>query len=199
MTQKSWPSGAPARAAATCIADTPGTTRTGRRAEALAIALDRLVDGGRHGEDAGVARGDDGHARAAERELERLARALELDAVVARAALLAAARRHASEVGRVADEHLGPRQRGVGLRRQPSGARRAEARRCRGSPAPAARAGSSPGTSTSDMYGHAGRVDVAERRQCARVPSSPARRRPRGRRRRRARRPRAPLRSCARA
>ena len=33
MTQKSWPSGAPARAAATCIAETPGTMRTGSAAK----------------------------------------------------------------------------------------------------------------------------------------------------------------------
>ena len=55
MTQKSWPSGAPARAAAACIAETPGTMRTGRPCEARTAVLDRLVDGRGHGEDAGIA------------------------------------------------------------------------------------------------------------------------------------------------
>ena len=67
----------------------------------------------------GIARGDDGHARPRERQLERLACPLQLDAVVAGAALLAATRRHARQVGRVADQDVGAGQRRVRLGRQP--------------------------------------------------------------------------------
>ena len=116
------------------------------------IAVDDLQHGGGHREDARVARRDDRHARAAGRQLERVARALGLDAVVGRVAALPASLGHAREVGLVADQLLGGRQLGVRLRRQPVRARGPEpddahapgAGRC-------ARAGTKLGTSTSDM------------------------------------------------
>ena len=86
------------------------------------------------------------------RQLERVARALGLDAVVGRVAALPAPLGHAREVGLVADQLIGGRQLGVRLGRQPVRARGPEpddahapgARRC-------ARAGTELGTSTSDM------------------------------------------------
>ena len=129
-----------------------GDDAHGQAREARAAVLDRLVDRRRHGEDAGVARRDDGHARAAERELERLARALELDAVVARAPLLAAPRRHAREVRarsrrarRRAPARCAPR---ASASPGPAGPSPTTSRRAG---CPAAASSSAPGTSTSDM------------------------------------------------
>ena len=116
----------------------------------------------------GIARGDDGDARAGERKLERLARPLELDAVVARAALLAAARGHARQVGPVADEHVGARERRVRLGRQPLRAGGAEADDVERARRRRAASASSPGHEHERHVRDGFRVDVAERRHAAR-------------------------------
>ena len=60
IAQKSWPSGAPSRAAAACMAETPGNTRMSRARHSRGAVVDRLEDGRRHGENAGIAARDDG-------------------------------------------------------------------------------------------------------------------------------------------
>ena len=114
-------------------------------------------------------------------KLERLARPLELGAVVARAALLAAARRHAGEVRPVADQHLGARQRGLRLRASASRAPPDRGRRCRGCPR-RRRAAARPRARAraTCRARRPGRPRRAAPR--ARAPSSPARRTRRGRR-----------------
>ena len=85
-----------------------------------------------------------------------MARALRLDAVVARVPALAAARRHAREVGLVADEVVGGGELRLRLGRQPLRARRAEPDDGHAAAATVERAvarATAGGTSTSDMYG----------------------------------------------
>ncbi len=53
--QKSCPSGAPSRAAAACMADRPGTMRSGMAAQSAVPRLQGLDHGRRHGEDTRVA------------------------------------------------------------------------------------------------------------------------------------------------
>ena len=62
--QKSWPSGAPIRAATASIAVMPGHDGDIERAPAFRPGFDLLADRRRHGEDAGIAAGDDRDARA---------------------------------------------------------------------------------------------------------------------------------------
>ena len=172
ITQKSWPSGAPTRAAAACIAESPGTTRTSTPANAPLPVLGRLEHGGGHREDARVAGGDDRDARAAGGELQRVARALDLDAVVA--ARGGAGRGRAgtrARYGLVADELVGRGQLGLRLGRQPLRPGRAEPDDRHAAALPVSRprpcAVRRVGTSTSDMYGHLA-LDVARAARSAR-------------------------------
>ncbi len=76
MAQKSWPSGAPTRAAAACSAEMPGARRSRRAAHAgSAGAVDQLDDQRRHGVDAGVAGADEGHPATLGGTCERVAAA----------------------------------------------------------------------------------------------------------------------------
>ena len=104
MTQKSWPSGAPMRAAAASMAETPGTTVMSMSFQAGAARLDRLEDRARHGEHAGIAGGDDRDGLALSGKLERLAGAGKLLAIVGGVAALAGTLRHTGKIGRIADE-----------------------------------------------------------------------------------------------
>ena len=73
MAQKSWPSGAPARAAAACIAETPGDAMISTpRPGGSRAALEQLEHQRRHGVDAGIAGGDQRHARPSAASVERL-------------------------------------------------------------------------------------------------------------------------------
>ena len=117
MAQKSWPSGAPTRAATASIAVTPGTTVSSRSRHARRAGLDRLADGRRHGEDAGIAARDHRDSRA----LRRLA-----SAAAARdsSSRLSEAMRDWSgrelepvEIGTVAEEVVGRGDGAAGLRR----------------------------------------------------------------------------------
>ena len=89
MAQKSWPSGAPTRAATASIAVTPGTTATSRLAPGRIAALDLLADRGRHGEHAGIAAGDQRDVRAGRGVAQRRRGARALLAVVGGVARLA--------------------------------------------------------------------------------------------------------------
>ena len=68
MAQKSWPSGAPSRAAAACIAVTPGAT-CDVKLEPAGVFFERLEHSRSHGEHAGITAGNDGDRAALRREL----------------------------------------------------------------------------------------------------------------------------------
>ena len=92
MAQKSPPSGAPTSAAAASIAVTPGSTRMSSVAPRRIAGLDRLEHRRRHGEHAGIAARHDRDLAARRGERQRMARAIELDAVVGGVAALVRAR-----------------------------------------------------------------------------------------------------------
>ena len=83
IAQKSWPSGAPSRAAAACIALMPGATSMVEVAPCRLAALDRLEHRRRHREYAGIAARDDGDVAPFGGQAQRMARALDLVAIVA--------------------------------------------------------------------------------------------------------------------
>ena len=125
MAQKSCPSGAPSRAAAACIAETPGATEYFETAPRR-IVLDRLEDSRRHGENARIAARDDGDVEAVGGKLQREPGAVELVAVVARMDALAGRELEVLDIGRVADDvarHSDGRAR---LRRHPPSRTRAQ-------------------------------------------------------------------------
>ena len=116
--QKSWPSGAPIRAATASIAVMPGTNGDIERAPAFRAGFDFLAYRGRHGEHAGIAARHDRDARALRRMPQRRGGARALFAIVGRMPGLAGARRHAIEIGPVAVERLRVCQRRLGFRRE---------------------------------------------------------------------------------
>ena len=124
------------------------------------VGVDLLEHGGGHGEDPRIARGDHGDARAlAGGHVERAWRARSsLDAVVGRMAQLAAALGHARQIRRVADQLVGVRELGLGLRGSASPAPREPSPTTAHASAMAVareprRLHAAPGTRTSDMYG----------------------------------------------
>jgi hypothetical protein len=117
IAQKSPPSGAPAFAAAASMAVMPGSTRDLSSAPAGLAGFQRLEDRRRHGEDAGIAAGDDRDRLPSAASIQRMPGAVDLDAVVGGMLGLALARRHAAEIGAVADEVAGGiERRGCGRR-----------------------------------------------------------------------------------
>ena len=80
--------------------------------------LDRLEDGGSHREHAGIAARHDRDDAPRRRARQRLARPIQLDAIVAGEPRLAGALRHARDIGRVADDIFRLLQRGAGVMRQ---------------------------------------------------------------------------------
>ena len=84
-------------------------------APALRSGFDGFADRGRHGEDAGIAAGDDGHARALRGVTERGGGARLLLSVLGRVALLPGALRHAVEIWRIAVKRLRGTKRILGL------------------------------------------------------------------------------------
>ena len=156
MTQKSWPSGAPARAAAACIAETPGTMRTGQAGVARAGAPRSPRRRPR------PSRRCRGRPRRRPRRARRRARAR---APRARARARRGCRSRAAP-GRAAAARARGRARSRRARRRARArcaprasatpARRGRARRRRAGRARGARLWRpAPGTSTSDMYGTA--------------------------------------------
>ena len=106
--QKSWPSGAPQRAAAASAAEMPGTMSSSPACQAgSADSCSASKDGRRHGEDAGIARRDDRHRAARCGKGEGVAGALHLLAIVRDVQGLVGAKGpgHA-HVGLVADDVL---------------------------------------------------------------------------------------------
>ena len=120
--QKSWPSGAPTRAATASIAVTPGTMVDVERAPGCRSRLDLLAHRRRHGEHAGIAARHQRDAGALRRVAQRGRGARAFLAVVGRMPALAGTRRHAIEIGAVAVKRVAPRERGLRLRRERSGA-----------------------------------------------------------------------------
>ena len=130
MAQKSWPSGAPARAAAACIAEMPGaTTISMRRARVRqAAGVEALEDERRHRVDAGVAGRDERDGAAFRRQRQRLPHARLLRAERGIEALgMRDERRDEIEIERVADRRVARLEQAPRLRRQPFGAARADA------------------------------------------------------------------------
>src|SRR5690606_11469207 len=133
--------------------------------------LDRLADGGGHGEDAGIAAGDERHPGAAAGVIERRAGTGELFTVVGSVAALVGAERHAIEIRPVAVDRLRLGERGLRLAGQ-------EARVARAEPddgeASAHGAGLRAGTSTTAKYGALSPVATASgiRRASGMVPRS---------------------------
>ena len=96
------------------------------RAPIFRSGLDFLADRGGHGEDAGIAAGNDGNARALRGMTERRGRARALFAIVGSVAALARAHRHAIEIGPVTIKRVCGGERRVGLRREIAGVARAQ-------------------------------------------------------------------------
>ena len=109
MAQKSWPSGAPARAAAACMAEMPGATTISMRALRSRPgegppASQAFEDQRRHRVDAGIAGGDERDGAALRRERQRLPHARLLRAERGIEALgVRDERRDEIEIERVAD------------------------------------------------------------------------------------------------
>ena len=125
MAQKSWPSGAPSRAAAACIAVTPGADRD-VEIEPSRILFDRLEHRRRHGENARVAARDDRDRAPFRRELEREAGAIEFGAIVAGVGALVCPQGQAVEIRAIADDVARRPDRCARLRRHPFGGTGAE-------------------------------------------------------------------------
>src|SRR5208282_3157212 len=87
-------------------------------APTLRPGFDFFADCRRHGEDARIATGDDGDARALRGVMERSGSARTLLAIVGSVAALARARRHPIEIRAVTVERLRGRKRVVGFRRE---------------------------------------------------------------------------------
>src|SRR6185437_16004766 len=104
MAQKSWPSGAPSRAAAACIAVTPGATAMSRR---------------RHSGASWVAAGDDGYRAAFRRKLQGEPGALHFLPVVAWVGALILPQAQAIEIGAIADDVACRRNGCTRFRRHP--------------------------------------------------------------------------------
>ena len=113
MAQKSWPSGAPTRAATASMAVMPGTMARSTARQAAVPGVDRLADRRGHGEDAGIAARHQRDTRAGGRMVEGGSGAAELLAVVGGVAALAGPLRHAVEIGSVAVEGVGLVERGL--------------------------------------------------------------------------------------
>ena len=121
MAQKSPPSGAPTSAAAASMAVTPGSTLMSRSTPRRVAGLDRLEHRRRHGEHAGIAARHDDDLAARGGERQSVPRAFELDAVVGGMAALAGPLRHTVEIGTVAHEIGGARERRLRRRRHELG------------------------------------------------------------------------------
>ena len=88
--------------------------------------LYRLEDSGRHGENAGIAAGDDRDHVSGGSERKRMARPLDLDTIVARVPCLSGTQRDTIEIGSVTDKIARFAQHVRGLRGQPVGIARPE-------------------------------------------------------------------------
>jgi hypothetical protein len=128
----------------------PRLDRNREVAPAGLAVLHRLEYGRRHGEDAGVAAGDDRHPTAPGRELQSVAGAVDLDPVVAGMPDEAWTLGHAGDIGKVADQILRHVQGAAGGFGEQARVARAEADD-RDASAQGRRP--SPGSSTIEKYG----------------------------------------------
>ena len=120
MAQKSWPSGAPSRAAAACIAVTPGATWMSS-VQPLRIVFHGLEHRRRHREHARIAAGNDGDRTALGRKLQRKPGAIHFNPIVAGVSALVRSQCEPLHIGAVAD-NIGRRlDRRARLRRHPFG------------------------------------------------------------------------------
>ncbi len=121
MAQKSWPSGAPSRAAAACIAVTPGATAMSSLSHSR-VFFDRLEHSRRHREHARIAARDDGDFAAFRRKFQRKASAVHLNPIVAREwAALIRPQGQPLHIRAVADNVARRRNRGGRFRGHPLG------------------------------------------------------------------------------
>src|SRR5208282_5243410 len=136
----------------------PGHDGDIERTPAFRTGFDLFADRGRHSEDAGVAAGDDGNARALRRVNERGGGAGTFLAIVGRVAALARAYRHAIEIGTIAVKRLRDSQHLDRLRREIAGVARSQSDDCE---MPAHGRSSQPGTNTTAKYGASSSVLAA--------------------------------------
>ena len=121
MAQKSPPSGAPTSAAAASIAVTPGSTLMSSSRQAGSPLSTASNTAAAMANTPGSPPDTTATWRPEAASDSAMPRAIELDAIVGGVAALAGARRHAVEIGTVAHEVGGTRQRGLRRRRHQLG------------------------------------------------------------------------------